>query len=930
MSEKYVYTFAEGNAGMKELLGGKGANLAEMTRIGLNVPPGFTITTTACNHYRNNRGKFPDGMWERVKSVLKTLEEQSGKKFGDPEKPLLLSVRSGAVRSMPGMMDTILNLGLNKEVVEALARISGNRRFALDCYRRLIQMFSDVVLGVGLENFEKQLVAAKRKRGVKLDVELDESALDEIVTAYLDIVKELTGEEFPADPETQLEMSVKAVFDSWDNPRANTYRQLNDISDDLGTAVNVQAMVFGNIGNNSATGVAFTRNPGTGNKEYYGEFLINAQGEDVVAGIRTPMPVIDMESKMPKQFEELKKVYDRLETHYKDMQDFEFTIEEGTLFILQTRTGKRTAQAAIKIAVDMVDERLIGKNEAILMIDPHQIARLLHRRLDPKESVDPIGTGLPASPGAAVGRVVFHADDAVVWKDRGEKVILVREETKPDDIHGFFAAEGILTARGGKTSHAAVVARGMGKPCVSGCEDMEIDTKARTFKVGGVEVCEGDHITIDGTEGAVICGELKTIEPDLSPEAERVLKWADEIRKLGVWANASTPEETKAAKKFGAEGIGLCRTERMFNAVDRLPIVVEMILADTEKERKKALDRLMPFQRDDFIDIFKTMHPLPVVVRLLDIPLHEFLPSVEELNTDVQNLTTFVDWLKSMRTLSGAVNMVGLPDETQSVIHRLSKETEMLHEQEVAQHVLERKLTMLSKVRKMVEVNPMLGHRGVRLGITYPEIYRMQVRAICEATAALIKDGMKFEPQIMIPQVCTVEELAWIHGQIYEERAMVEEETGVKIPILLGTMIEVVRSCMRAGRIAEHAEFFSFGTNDLTQAVFSFSREDAENTFLPLYNERKILKHNPFEILDQKGVGRLMAITVQWGRKTKPDLKIGICGEHGGEPTSIGFVHTIGLDYVSCSPFRVPVARFAAAQAALKKPEELSEIWGTY
>jgi pyruvate,orthophosphate dikinase len=930
MPEKYLYLFSEGKAEMKELLGGKGANLAEMTRYGLSVPPGFTITTQACKFYREMKGKLPDDMWEQVTAALKTLEEQTGKSFGDPEKPLLLSVRSGALHSMPGMMDTILNLGLNKETVEGLAKTSGNRRFALDCYRRLIQMFSDVVLGIELEHFEKQLLALKRKLGINLDVELDERALDELVGTYKEIVKEHTGEDFPADPETQLLMSVKAVFDSWDNPRAQTYRTLNDISDDLGTAVTVQTMVFGNIGENSATGVAFTRNPGTGNKEYYGEFLINAQGEDVVAGIRTPKPVIEMESDMPSQFEELKKVYNDLETHYKDMQDFEFTVEEGTLYILQTRSGKRTAQAAIKIAVDMVDERLIDKKAAILMIDPHQIARLLHRRLDPKESVNPVGTGLPASPGAAVGRAVFNADDAVVWNDRGEEVILVREETKPDDIHGFFAAQGILTARGGKTSHAAVVARGMGKPCVSGCEDMDIDPKARTFRIGNVEVCEGDYITIDGTEGTIICGQIQTIEPDLSAEAERVLKWADEIRELGVWANASTPETAKAAIKFGAEGIGLCRTERMFNAVDRLPIVVEMILADTEEERKRALDRLMPFQRDDFVEIFRTMESLPVVVRLLDIPLHEFLPSIEELNTDVQNLTRFVDWIKSMRTLSGAVNMVGLPDETQSVIHRLSKETEMLHEQDVAQKVLERKLTMLSKVRKMVEVNPMLGHRGVRLGITYPEIYRMQMRAVCEAAAILIKEGKKIEPQIMIPQVCTTDELKWIYEQILEEKTLVEEETGVKIPVLLGTMIEVVRSCMRAGRIAEWADFFSFGTNDLTQACFSFSREDAENTFLPLYNERKVLKHNPFEILDQKGVGRLMAITVQWGRKTKPDLKIGICGEHGGEPSSIGFVHTINLDYVSCSPYRVPVARFAAAQAALKEPEELSAIWGTY
>ncbi len=930
MPEKYVYLFSEGESNMKELLGGKGANLAEMTRIGLKIPPGFTITTKACNLYRENKGKFPEGLWEEVKKNINLLEEQTGKGFGNPEKPLLVSVRSGAAHSMPGMMDTILNLGLNKDTLDGLATSTGNRRFALDCFRRLIQMFSDVVLNIELELFENQLKAIKKKREIELDVELDESALEELVETYLNIVEEHTGEPFPSEPDGQLEMAMKAVFDSWDNPRAKTYRELNDIAEELGTAVNVQAMVFGNTGSNSSTGVAFTRNPGSGTKEYYGEYLTNAQGEDVVAGIRTPKPVIEMESEMPKQFEELKKVYDTLETHYKDMQDFEFTIEEGNLYILQTRAGKRTAQAAIKIAVDMVDERLIDKKEAILMIDPHQIARLLHRRLDPTESVRPFGSGLPASPGAAVGKAVFYADDAVKWNDRGEDVILVREETRPDDIHGFFASQGILTARGGKTSHAAVVARGMGKPCVSGCEDLVIDTNARSFKIGEVEICEGDCITIDGTEGTVMEGEIATIAPELSAEAERVLKWADEIRTLGVWANASTPEGAKQARKFGAEGIGLCRTERMFNAPDRLPIVLDMILSDTEEDRKNALDRLMPFQREDFIEIFNIMGELPVVIRLLDIPLHEFLPSIEELNMDVQNLTRFVDWLKSMKVLSGAVNMVGLPDETQSVIHRLSKETEMLHEQDIAQKVLERKLTMLSKVRKMVEVNPMLGHRGVRLGITYPEIYRMQVRALYEAAATFIKEGKNIEPQIMIPQVCTTDELKWIYEQILEEKAMVETSQDIEIPIIFGTMIEVVRSCMRAGRIAEQVDFFSFGTNDLTQAVFSFSREDAENTFLPLYNERMILKHNPFEILDHKGVGRLMAITVRWGRKVKPELKIGICGEHGGEPSSIGFVHTIGIDYVSCSPYRVPVARFAAAQAALKKPEELSLIWGTY
>ncbi|MDO9538151.1 MAG: pyruvate, phosphate dikinase [Thermoplasmata archaeon] len=930
MTDKYVYLFSEGKGDMKDLLGGKGANLAEMTRIGLNVPPGFIVTTEACNQYRKGEKTLPKGLMTQVKKAMKEIEKQTGKGFGDPKKPLLVSVRSGAKFSMPGMMDTILNLGLNSETLEGLAKMYKDKRLALDCYRRLIQMFGDVVLNVSIELFEHQLEVKKKEKKVKLDTQLKEKDLQELVDSYLAIIKEQTGKAFPSDPETQLEMAMSAVFDSWDNPRANTYRQLNDIPDDIGTAVNIQTMVFGNVTGLSGTGVGFTRNPSTGFKEYYGDYLMNAQGEDVVAGIRTPKMITEMEQDMPEQFEELRAVYPKLEAHYKDMQDFEFTIESGTLYILQTRNGKRSAQAAIKIAVDMVDERLITKKEAILKIDPNQIAHLLHRRLDSKEAVRPIANGLPASPGAAVGKAVFTADDAVKWHARGEKVILVRKETKPDDIHGFVASEGILTARGGKTSHAAVVARGMGKPCVSGCEDMLIDEIGKSFKIGGVTIFEGDIITIDGMEGHVIQGAVKTIAPDLSEEAERLLKWADDIRHLGVWANASTPEEAMQAKKFGAEGVGLCRTERMFNDPDRLPIMLEMILAETNEARQDALDRLLPFQRKDFIDIFKIMEEKPVVIRLLDIPLHEFLPSVEELNRDVTELQNFVEWLKSMRSISGAVDMIPVPEDTKSFIHKLSKETEIMHDQEVAQKVLAMKFSMLAKVRKLVEVNPMLGHRGVRLGISYPEIYRMQMRAVCEAAAHLIKEGQKIEPQIMIPQVCTSDELKWAHQQIIQEQAAVEKEQGIKIPVVLGTMIEVVRACMRAGRIAQHAKFFSFGTNDLTQAVFSFSREDAENTFLPLYNERKILRHNPFEILDQKGVGRLMAITVQWGRKTNPNLKIGICGEHGGEPKSIGFVHTIGLDYVSCSPFRVPVARFAAAQAALKKPEDLNVIWGTY
>jgi len=928
MDKKYVYLFSEGNKGMKALLGGKGANLAEMTNIGLRVPQGFTITTEACNSYRAGSGQFPTGLWSQIKEAMMELEKTTGKGFGDRQDPLLVSVRSGAVVSMPGMMDTILNLGLNDETVEGLAKKAGNRRFALDCYRRLIQMFSDVVLEIDLEHFENRLQAAKDKLGVKLDIELDEKAMEKLVKEYLKIVKDATGKPFPTRPMEQLEMAVKAVFDSWDNPRANTYRRLNDIPDDLGTAVNVQQMVFGNIGQNSATGVAFTRNPSSGAKEYYGEYLLNAQGEDVVAGIRTPKPVSQMAGELPEIFEELQGVYHKLEDHYKDMQDFEFTVEEGILYILQTRNGKRTASAAVNIAVDMVEEGLITKEEAIMLIDPKQISQLLHSRIDPTARINGIGKGLPASPGAAVGRVVFTADDAEEWGKRGERVILVREETKPDDIHGFFAAQGILTARGGKTSHAAVVARGMGKPCVSGCESMKIDNTGKSFTISETVINEGDYISIDGTDGVVMLGEVPTIAPELSPEARMILRWADKIRKLGVWANASTPQEARDARKFGAQGIGLCRTERMFNASNRLPIVVSMILAVNDGERQKALDKLLPFQTNDFMEIFKIMEGSPVVVRLLDIPLHEFLPSTAELTVDVQNLTRFLEWLKSMKGMSAAVNSVDLPEDTGTVIRSLYKETEVLHEQDVVKRTLEQKQAMLAKVEKLQEVNPMLGHRGVRLGITYPQIYQMQIRAICEAAAQVIKEGRTVQPKIMIPQVCTVDELRWVKEMVDGERTKAELRYGVDIPLELGTMIEVVRSCMRAGRIAEIAQFFSFGTNDLTQAVFSFSREDAENTFLPLYNDRKILQDNPFEVLDQKGVGQLMQITVEWGRKTKPDLQIGICGEHGGEPKSIGFVHTIGIDYVSCSPYRVPVAKIAAAQAALKKPEELSKIWG--
>jgi len=921
--------FSEGNKDMRSLLGGKGANLAEMSRIGLNVPPGFTITTEACNKYRDNQGEFPDKMWQQVERSLKALEKQMDRGFGDSKRPLLLSVRSGAVFSMPGMMDTILNLGMNNEVVDGLAKASGDRRFALDCYRRLIQMFGDVVLGLDLELFERALDGAKRNAGVHFDMELGEDSLDKLVKEYMQIIEDGWGQPFPQDPMVQLEMSIRAVFDSWDNPRAQVYRQHNDISGDLGTAVNVQTMVFGNLGDKSATGVAFTRNPSTGVKEYYGEYLRNAQGEDVVAGIRTPRPVAEMESDMPEMFEELKKVYTTLDTHYRNMQDFEFTIQEGELFVLQTRNGKRSAQAAIKIATDMVDEGLIEKNDALLMIEPKQISQLLHSMIDPSAEYDVAGSGLAASPGAAVGRVVFTADDAVEWNERGEDVVLVRVETKPDDIHGFFAAEGILTARGGKTSHAAVVARSMGKPCVSGCEDMTISMSSKSFKIGDKKVSEGDYITIDGSRGYLIIGQVPTIDPELSKEAKRILNWADEVRRLGVWANSSTPESVELASRFGAEGIGLCRTERMFNSPERLPIVLDMILSDTKEEREDALGMLLPYQKKDFTKMFKAMDGKPLVIRLLDIPLHEFLPSIEELNKDIESLKDFRDWLKSMRSLSRAVKQLELPGKEDFILSKLSSETSILAEQKKAKEVLERKVQMLKKVRKLVEVNPMLGHRGVRLGITYPEIYRMQMKAICEASAEVSKEGFEVHPHVMIPQVCTIDELKWTRSLLMNVKEEVEGRLDMELHVKFGCMIEVVRACMRAGRMAEIAEFFSFGTNDLTQAVFSFSREDAENTFLPLYNERKILNNNPFEVLDQKGVGRLMDITVAWGRKTRPDIKIGVCGEHGGEPRSIGFIHTLDIDYVSCSPYRVPGAKIAAAQAALTEPNKLSVIYDT-
>lgn len=876
--KKYVYFFGEGDASMKMLLGGKGANLAEMTRIGLPVPPGFTITTEACAHYYKNNEQWPEGLEEEILKNLKQLEEKSGKKFGDPNNPLLVSVRSGAPVSMPGMMDTILNLGLNDEVVEGLAKLTGDKRFAYDCYRRFIQMFGNVVMGIDHSKFEAILDEVKEEVGAKLDTDLDAEALKKVIQKYKELYKKETGEDFPQKPYEQLKRAINAVFESWNNKRAITYRKIHGIPDDWGTAVNVQMMVFGNMGFDSGTGVGFTRNPSTGEKEYYGEYLLNAQGEDVVAGIRTPKPIVEMGKDLPKVFEELKKVYEILEKHYKDMQDFEFTIEKGKLYLLQTRTGKRTAQAAIKIAVDMVKEGLIDKKTAILRVDPNQLNQLLHPQIDRSQSIQVLAKGLPASPGAAYGKVVFDADEAEKLGNEGEKVILVRPETTPDDIHGVVAAQGVLTSRGGMTSHAAVVARGMGKPCVAGCEAIKIDLDKKQFTVNNTVVKESDYITIDGGTGEVILGQVKTIPPQLSGNFQTLLSWADEIRKLGVRANADTPQDAQKALEFGAEGIGLCRTEHMFMAPDRLPSVQRMIMAQTEEERRKALGEIEPMQKGDFKEIFRVMEGKPVTIRLIDPPLHEFLPKLEDLLIEVTTLR---------------VKGVTGPE-------------------------LEEKENLLKIVRNLHEANPMLGLRGCRLGILYPEIVEMQVRAIMEAACELTKEGVKVIPEIMIPLVGHRNEIKVLKEKLDEVAQAVIKEYGVDISYSFGTMIEVPRAALVADQIAEYAEFFSFGTNDLTQMTFGYSRDDAEGKFLFYYEEKGILEEDPFQVLDQEGVGQLMQMGVQKGRSTRSNLKCGICGEHGGEPKSVKFCHRIGLNYVSCSPFRVPIARLAAAQAVIE------------
>ncbi|MBW1982010.1 MAG: pyruvate, phosphate dikinase [Deltaproteobacteria bacterium] len=918
----YVFSFQKGDGKNKMLLGGKGANLCEMTQIGLPVPPGFVISTEACVEYLEGGNKVPRGLMEQINSHMTELEKKTGKGFGNPANPLLVSVRSGAALSMPGMMDTILNLGLNDQTAAGLLKLTKDERFVYDAYRRLLSLFGKIALDVEEKLFDDVLEAEKKRKKVKLDTELTAESWKSIVDEYKRIIKRQTRKPFPQDPLVQLQMAVEAVFRSWNIKRAVDYRRQFNITKEMayGTAVSVCTMVFGNMGDDCATGVGFTRDPGTGENRLYGEYLINAQGEDVVAGIRTPKPIKELRKDMPEVYRELLRIRQVLENHYREVQDFEFTIEKGKLYMLQTRNGKMNAQALVKTSNDMVNEGLITEQEAVMRIAPEALEQLLHPRLDPKKVPESLADGIAASPGAASGQIAFSADDAVDMEKQGRRVILVREETKPDDIHGFFASVGILTSRGGKTSHAAVVARGMGKPCVSGAENIHIDYGNKKLTMGGATFGEGDVITIDGSTGSVYAGEVPTIEPEMTEDLLAILEWADEIRTLGVWANADTPEAAAKARQLGAEGIGLCRTERMFNAQDRLPIFQEMILADNHKERQKAIDQLVPMQKEDFKAIFKEMNGLPVIIRLLDPPLHEFLPTVEELMVDIKRLREFSMFMSSIQEL---------PETMKMLDHKLSqylpamdtvlKDLAEIREKGIDTELLKRKEETLSKVRSLTEVNPMLGHRGVRLGISNPEIYDMQIQAILEAAAECIADGVDVHPEIMVPQVCTAQELRWVHQRVTRIYKRVERTHKLKVKFRFGTMIEVVRACMRAGRLAEVAEFFSFGTNDLTQGTFSFSREDAENKFLPLYNERLILQDNPFEILDVKGVGRLISITIEWARKTRPDIEIGICGEHGGNPRSIEFCHQVGMNYVSCSPPRVPVARLAAAHARLKE-----------
>jgi pyruvate,orthophosphate dikinase len=872
----YVYLFDEGSTSLRSLLGGKGADLAEMTSLGLPVPPGLTVTTEACNYYGQHAKKFPDGLEHEILTKLKIVESKTGRVFGDPSNPLLVSVRSGAPISMPGMMDTVLNLGLNEKTVEGLTHQTNNERFAYDAYRRFVQMFGKVVMNVRGQDFEAIIRKHKGILNVEQDIELDTKALKSMVEEFKQLIRKETGDDFPGDPRQQLRMAVAAVFESWNGHRAVVYRKANKIPDTLGTAVNVQSMVFGNMGPDSGTGVCFTRNPSTGEYVLFGEFLINAQGEDVVAGIRTPQPIAQLKDEMPEIYRQLTNVCKLLENHFRDMQDIEFTVQQGRLFLLQTRSGKRTAPAAIRIAVDMVNESLLSKDQALLRVQPPQIEQLVHRQIDPSHTGKPVAKGLPASPGAATGEVIFDTDEAHRLGANGENVILVREETTPEDIHGMIAAKGVLTSRGGMTSHAAVVARGMGKPAVVGCEQIKIDMSDQSFSTRRLTVKKNDVITIDGTTGNVLLGEVPTIEPRLSSEARQLLNWADETRKLGVRANADTPEGAALARDFGAGGIGLCRTERMFNAQERLPIVQEMILATTDEERAGALEKLRPLQKEDFKEIFRHMRDFPVTIRLLDLPLHEFLPEYDELVAEVS-----------------ALKAKGLPSDS--------------------------KKRMLKKVITLAEHNPMLGHRGCRLALSHPEIYEMQTRAIFEAACELDKEGVRVSVEIMLPLVGEANELRFLKERIDSTANEVMKTAGSTMQYKIGTMIEVLRAALTAGEIARYADFFSFGTNDLTQATFAFSRDDAEAKFLKDYLDKKILPADPFEVLDRKGVGKLMQLAVESGRQTNPRLKVGICGEHGGEPSSVEFCHELGLDYVSCSPYRVPVARLVAARAVVRE-----------
>jgi len=890
---KYVYSFgggrAEGSSLMRNLLGGKGCELAEMTNLGIPVPPGFTITTQAWAAYNRSGREVPEGFWEQVDAGLAKLEQDAGMTFGDPAKPLLVSVRSGARVSMPGMMETVLNLGLNDATVEGLAARTRNDRFAYDCYRRFITMFGDVVLDIRREHFEAHLNAVKKRLGVNTDPEIPAGELKELVQRFKDVVATHSSTGFPQEPREQLQLAVKAVFDSWFGKKAVEYRRINNIPAEWGTACTVMSMVFGNLGETSGTGVGFTRDPRTGERRFYAEFLANAQGEDVVAGIRTPEHIDDLKRRMPKIYDELLAIADRLERHYKDMQDIEFTIQDGTLYLLQTRAGKRSAAAAVKVAVDLVHETVIDQHTALLRVRPQDLHQVLHPGFEPNDKEQAIrggrllARGLPAAPGAAVGEVVFDADRAVEWAKQGRDVILVRPETSPEDVAGMYASRGIVTARGGRTSHAAVVAVGMGKPCIVGAGEIVVDEERRVFMAAGRTVREGDVVAIDGASGDVILDAVKTVEGGLAPEFKEFLSWADRYRKLGVRANADTPEDARKAREFGAEGIGLVRTEHMFFAADRIPIVREMIMAADHVTRRAAVQKLLPFQRDDFVGIFREMNGLPVTIRLLDPPLHEFLANPKEYREMLEE-----------RCRLDALNIN--PDR---------------------KALLDEKLAKIDSLR---EANPMLGHRGCRLGITSPEIYAMQVRAIMEAACTAAEQGVKVEPEIMIPLTGTVGEMKLTYDNTKKVADAVLVEMGVPVKYTIGTMIEVPRAALIADKIAVDAEFFSFGTNDLTQMTFGYSRDDVAK-FLPDYLQKGLLGHDPFSVLDQEGVGELVKIGIERGRRTRPDLKVGICGEHGGEPSSVEFCHKVGMTYVSCSPFMIPIARLSAAQARIKARE---------